>query len=72
MAVAVVLTACASSTKIVNQWVSPDVSETSLCDAARNQLVWTGTAETTAPGDINKEIEGYVNTVIKSKNILAS
>ena len=51
------------------------VSETSLYDAARNQLVWTGTAETTDPGDINKEIEGYVDTVIdtlKSKNLLAA
>lgn len=51
------------------------VSETSLYDTARNQVVWTGTAETTDPGDINKEIERYVATVIdalKSKNILAA
>jgi hypothetical protein len=49
------------------------VSETSLYDAAKNQLLWTGTAETTDPGDINKEIERYVETVIdalKSKNLL--
>jgi Domain of unknown function (DUF4136) len=51
------------------------VSETNLYDTARNQLVWSGTVETTAPGDINKEIEGYVKTVIdtlKSKNLLAT
>jgi hypothetical protein len=30
---------------------------------ARNQLVWTGTVETTAPDEINKEIERYVDTV---------
>jgi Domain of unknown function (DUF4136) len=49
------------------------ISETNLYDVAKNQLVWAGTVETTAPGDINKEIERYVNTVIdalKSKNIV--
>jgi hypothetical protein len=37
--------------------------------------VWAGTVETTAPDDINKEIQSYVDTVIdalKSKNILAA
>jgi hypothetical protein len=51
------------------------ISETNLYDTARNQLVWAGTVETTAPGDINKEIERYVAIVIdalKSKNILAA
>jgi hypothetical protein len=51
------------------------ISETTLYDTARNQLVWAGTVETTAPGDINKEIERYVATVIdalKSKNILTA
>ena len=49
------------------------ISETSLYDM--NQLVWSGTVETTAPHDINKEIERYVDTVIdalKSKNLLAA
>ena len=47
------------------------ISETSLYDM--NQLVWSGTVETTAPDDINKEIQRYVDTVIdalKSKNLL--
>ena len=50
-------------------------SETSLYDMTKNRLVWAGTVETTAPHDINKEIERYVDTVIdalKSKNILAT
>ena len=50
-------------------------SETSLYDMTKNRLVWAGTVETTAPHDINKEIERYVDTVIdalKSKNILAA
>jgi hypothetical protein len=49
------------------------ISETSLYDM--NQLVWAGTVETTDPGDINKEIERYVDTVIdalKSKKLLAA
>jgi len=50
-------------------------SETSLYDMTRNQLVWSGTVETRAPGDINKEISHYVDTVIKalrSRNLLAA
>lgn len=50
-------------------------SETSLYDMTKNRLVWAGTVETTAPHDINKEIERYVDTVIdalKSKNILVA
>ena len=49
------------------------ISETSLYDVNGNQLVWTGTVETSAPGDINKEIARYVDIVIdalKSKNLL--
>jgi hypothetical protein len=49
------------------------ISETSLYDM--NQLVWAGTVETTDPGDINREIERYVDTVIdalRSKNLLAA
>src|SRR5262245_63309177 len=40
------------------------ISETNLYDMAKNQLVWAGTVETTAPDDINKEIQSYVHTVI--------
>lgn len=39
-------------------------SETSLYDIARNQLVWTGTAQTTEPGDLNTEIRRYVDTMV--------
>jgi hypothetical protein len=44
-------------------------------DVTKNQLVWTGTAETTDPGDIGNEIKRYVDIVtdaLKSKNILPS
>jgi hypothetical protein len=50
-------------------------SETSLYDMPQNRLVWAGTAQTTDTGDINKEIQGYVVTVLdalKSKNLLPS
>jgi len=50
-------------------------SETTLYDVKRNQLVWSGTVETEAPGDIRKEIARYVDAVIealKSKNLLAA
>lgn len=40
------------------------ISETSLYDIARNQLVWTGTAQTTEPGDIDKEIRRYVDVMV--------
>ena len=40
------------------------VSETSLYDMAKNQVVWSGTLEITAPGDVTKEIKDYVSTVI--------
>jgi hypothetical protein len=49
------------------------VSETSLYDLRKNRLVWSGTVQTTDPGDINKEIKQYVEKVIdalKSKDIL--
>jgi hypothetical protein len=51
------------------------ISETSLYDVTKNQLVWTGTAETTDPGDIGNEIKRYVDIVVdalKSKKILLS
>lgn len=41
-------------------------SETSLYDMVKNQVVWTGTVQTTAPGDIHKEIKYYVETVIRA------
>jgi hypothetical protein len=51
------------------------ISETSLYDLRKNQLVWSGTVQTTDPGNINREIERYVVNVIdalKSKNLLPS
>jgi hypothetical protein len=51
------------------------ISETSLYDVTKNQLVWTGTAETTDPGDIGNEIKRYVDIVVdalKNKKILLS
>jgi hypothetical protein len=51
------------------------VSETNLYDLTKNQLVWSGTAQTIDPPDIGKAIKGYVSTVIetlKSKNLLPS
>jgi hypothetical protein len=42
------------------------ISETSLYDVRRNDLVWSGTVQTRAPRDLNKEIERYVDTVIKA------
>jgi hypothetical protein len=50
------------------------ISETSLYDLTKDQLVWSGTVQTVGP-DINKEIKRYVDTVIealKSKNLLPS
>ena len=51
------------------------ISETSLYDLTKDQLVWSGTVQTVDPSDINKEIKRYVDTVIealKSKNLLPS
>ncbi len=42
------------------------VSETNLYDVRKSQLVWTGTAQTNATGDIDWEIKGYVDTVIEA------
>lgn len=41
------------------------ISETSLYDTGKNQLVWSGTVETTPQG-INKDIAHYVDTVIEA------
>ena len=42
------------------------ISETLLYDMASNQLVWGGTAQTTAPGDFKIEVRGYVEIVVKA------
>jgi hypothetical protein len=42
------------------------ISETSLYDARRNQLVWSGTVQTTEPGNLDKEIRRYVTTIVKA------
>jgi hypothetical protein len=50
------------------------VSETSLYDTAKSQLVWSGTVET-FPQSISKDIAQYVDTVIaalRAKNLLAA
>jgi hypothetical protein len=39
-------------------------SETSLYDTVKNQVVWKGTAQTEAPGNINQEIKNYAAIVI--------
>jgi hypothetical protein len=41
-------------------------SETSLYDLNRDRMVWAGTAQTTDPGDIRKEIKNYVQIVIEA------
>ena len=48
-------------------------SETSLYDTNKNQVVWSGTVETTAPGDIQREIRSYIDIVVsalKEKKLL--
>ncbi|MBI4529857.1 MAG: DUF4136 domain-containing protein [Deltaproteobacteria bacterium] len=40
-------------------------SETSLYDMRKNQVVWSGTVETTGSGDIKKDIRSYVQVVLK-------
>lgn len=42
------------------------ISETSLYDVRRNQLVWSGTVQTRDPRDLDREIRHYVDTVIKA------
>jgi hypothetical protein len=39
-------------------------SETSLYDTFKNQVVWRGTAQTTAPGNLSQEIKNYAGIVI--------
>lgn len=42
------------------------ISETSLYDMIKNQVVWSGTAQTTSPGDIGKEIKDYAAIMIRA------
>lgn len=42
------------------------ISETSLYDVRRHQLVWSGTVQTRSPSDLDKEIRRYVDTVIEA------
>jgi hypothetical protein len=39
-------------------------SETSLYDTFKNQVVWRGTAQTTAPGNLSQEIKNYAEIII--------
>ena len=41
-------------------------SETSLYDTLKNQVVWRGTAQTTAPGNLSQEIKNYAGIVISA------
>ena len=41
-------------------------SETSLYDTVKNRVVWSGTAQTTAPGNLNQEIKNYAGIVISA------
>ena len=41
-------------------------SETSLYDTVKNRVVWSGTAQTTAPGNLNQEIKNYAAIVISA------
>jgi len=48
-------------------------SETSLYDMVRNQVVWSGTAQTAAPGNMDKEIKNYAEIMVaalKQKNLI--
>ena len=50
------------------------ISETTLYDVRRNALVWSGIAQTTSPGNLDREIQHYVATVVKAlkkANVLA-
>jgi len=42
------------------------VSETSLYDLRGNRLVWSGTVQTDATGNVDKAIKQYVKTVVKA------
>src|SRR5215475_15290204 len=40
--------------------------ETTLYDTVKNRVVWKGTAQTEATGNINQEIKGYAGTIINA------
>lgn len=49
-------------------------SETTLHDAIRDRVAWSGTLKTSEPADMNATIKEYVQTVVealKAKNLLA-
>lgn len=51
------------------------VSETTLYDLGKNDVVWTGTIKTTEPENVRTAIKSYVETVLKTlqeKNLLPS
>jgi hypothetical protein len=41
-------------------------SETSVYDMVKNQVIWSGTAQTKSPGDITKEIKSYAEIMIQA------
>lgn len=43
-------------------------SEATLYDLAKNEVVWTGTVQTTEPENVNTAIRSYAETVIKALN----
>jgi len=49
------------------------VSETTLFDMGKNEVVWTGTIKTTEPENVRTAIKSYVDTVMKTlqeKNLI--
>lgn len=49
------------------------ISETTLYDTGRNEVVWTGTIKTTEPENVRTAIKSYVDAVIKTlheKNLI--
>jgi hypothetical protein len=40
--------------------------ETSLYDTLKNRVVWSGTAQTTTPGNLNQEIKDYAGVMISA------
>jgi hypothetical protein len=42
------------------------ISETSLYNVVKNEVVWSGTVQTTAPGEIKQEIADYARLMIKT------
>ena len=40
------------------------ISETSLYDMVKDQVVWSGTAQTASPGNIDKEIRSYAQIMV--------